>query len=263
MAKKKKEKTIKVKKKKQSLGLNNIFTQKTFLAITAIGVCVLLIIYVTIYLDYQEKTSELEATNTELKATINELQEYYDNMSLYESEIEEMKTGIEEILDEYPGGAKEEDAIMMAVNLQKKNQIGFDAINMVETESVYTVPSEETSVAGIEGMDSNLIFARKRATYSNTTTYDDLKSIIKEILGSSNRIGINSIVYSKDENNGTLEGSIDLYFYSVVGAGKEYTAPKITSYPAGTSDIFNLANTTSSLSEDTEGEEANEDGERQ
>jgi hypothetical protein len=167
------------------------------------------------------------------------------------------------MLDEYPAGVREEDIIMMAVQLQSKNKIGYDAINMEETESVYTIPYDEVSLAEIDGMDSDLIFARKQATYANTTTYDDLKSVIEQILNSSNRIGINSIIYSKDENNGTLEGSIDLYYYSIVGTGKEYTTPKITAYPAGTSDIFNSNKTTLTESEETEGEDANENGEKQ
>jgi Tfp pilus assembly protein PilO len=260
MARKKKEKEIKVKKKKSS---KKLFTKETFLAITMIGVCALLIIYVFVYLDYTDKTTQIEASNAALSATIKELQDYYDNMSSYETEIEEMKTSIDEMLDEYPAGVREEDIIMMAVQLQSKNKIGYDAINMEETESVYTIPYDEVSLAEIDGMDSDLIFARKQATYANTTTYDDLKSVIEQILNSSNRIGINSIIYSKDENNGTLEGSIDLYYYSIVGTGKEYTTPKITAYPAGTSDIFNSNKTTLTESEETEGEDANENGEKQ
>jgi hypothetical protein len=76
-------------------------------------------------------------------------------------------------------------------------------------------------------------------------------------------VEINNITYSSNENDDTLEGSIDLYFYSVLGSGKEYTAPKITAYPAGTDNIFNTGNTASSASDDTEGEESDENGEKQ
>ena len=44
--------------------------------------------------------------------------------------------------------------------------------------------------------------------------------------------------YTKNEEDGTLSGSIDLYFYSAMGTGKEYTVPDIKSYPVGTADIF-------------------------
>lgn len=262
----KKEKVKKVKVKKER---KKIFNQKTFLGITAVGACILLILYVYVYLDYTEKTETLEASNKELSATINELQEYADNINTYKGEIEEMKVAIEDILEEYPAGAREEDAIMMAVKLQEKNRVGFDSITMQETESVYTVPSGEVSLANIEGMDSDLIFARKRATYTNTTTYNDLKSVIGEIFASKNRIGINSIVYSKNSDDGTLRGNIDLYYYSAIGTGKEYTVPDIAAYIAGTDDIFNSSKTTSSEEEseesetETEGEENEETTKKQ
>jgi hypothetical protein len=158
---------------------------------------------------------------------------------------------------------------MMAVRLQEKNQIGFDAINMSETESVYTIPASEVEIAGIEGMSGDLNFYKKRATYPNTTTYDDLKSIVKQIFDSENRIGINSISYSKNEEDGTLSGNIDVYYYSATGTGKEYTAPDMTPYSAGTSDIFNSTKTTALAQDEaaegeTEGAENEEkDGEKQ
>jgi hypothetical protein len=129
---------------------------------------------------------------------------------------------------------------------------------MSETENVYTIPYEEVSIANIEGMDSNVVFASKDATYSNTTTYKDLKSVIKQIFKSTNRIGINSIMYSGNGDGETLTGTLNLSFYSVTGTGKEYTAPKITAYPAGTDDIFN-SNQTISKESDNE-EETEEDG---
>jgi Tfp pilus assembly protein PilO len=262
MAKKEKVKKEKVKKEKKPK--KKIFTQKTFGGITAVGLCALLLIYVFVYQDYINKTEEIEASNSELKATINELQEYSDNMSVYQNEIEEMKVAIGDILEEYPAGAREEDAIMMAVKMQTKNQIGFDAINMEETETVYTIPYSEVSIANIEGLEGDLTFLRKRATYSNTTTYSDLKSVIGQVYDSSNRIGINSIVYAKNEEEGTLSGNIDLYYYSVTGTDKEYSVPNIAAYIMGTDDIFNSAKSLALQEEEseegeTEGEEDEEE----
>jgi Tfp pilus assembly protein PilO len=262
----KKEKVQKKQVKKQKKQKKQLFTPKTFYGITIVGLCVLVLIYIYIYQDYVAKTEELEQSNRELSARIEELQEYADNINMYKGEIEEMKAAIEDILKEYPAGAREEDAIMMAVRMQDKNDIGFDAINMEDTESVYTIPYSEVSLANIEGMDSDLTFMRKRATYANTTTYVNLKSVIKQIFDSSNRIGINSIVYSKNEEDGTLTGNIDLYYYSAYGTGKEYTVPKISAYVAGTDDIFNSAKNSAAaeLAEEgeTEGEENEEKAEK-
>ena len=62
--------------------------------------------------------------------------------------------------------------------------------------------------------------------------------MIRQIYESDNRIGIDNIVYTKNEEYGLLEGNIDIYFYSLAGTDKEYAAPDIAEYPAGTSDPF-------------------------
>lgn len=243
LKKEKAEKPVKDKKEKNASSmdiskLKNYFNKNTFLGITLVGILAIVIVYVFVYMDYTERTDELTASNAVLQAEIDELQEYADNMERYQSEINEMKTAIEDIVAEYPADAREEDVIMLAVQIQDRNAIAYNAINMEATESVYTVPYDNVRLAAIEGMDRDLIFARKHAVYSNITNYDNLKSCIQQVFDSPNRIGISNIVYVKNEEDGTLEGSIDLYFYSAVGTGKEYVVPDIAEYLAGTSDLF-------------------------
>jgi Tfp pilus assembly protein PilO len=261
MAKKKEKIKVekKAKEKKPKKNLKEVFNQKTFGGITVAGVCVLVVIYMFVFLDYTDKTQELEDTNEVLSARVSELQEYSANIDLYRSEIEDMRTEIESILGEYPAGAREEDIIMLAVNMQKNNQIGYSAINMDDTEEVYDIPSDEVAAASMEGMDSELTFASKKATYAMTTTYNDLKSVLSEIFESDNRIGLDDITLSKNEEDGTLSGNLDLSFYSAYGTGREYEAPDISQYIAGTEDIFNSGKITTPASE--EGEEGEEDGE--
>lgn len=232
----------KPKKKKNPITMKTLkkyFNQKTFLGIGLAGILLLVIVYVFVYLDYAQKTEELQASNAELKKTVNELQTYYDNMDKYKIEIEDIRTSIQDIMAEYPADAREEDIIMLGVQLQEKNAIAYDAINMEETEGVYTVPYDSIRLADIEGYDRDLNFTRKHGTYANVTTYDNLKGCVEQIFASQNRIGIKEIVYVRNEEDGTLEGNIDLYFYSASGTGKEYVAPDIAEYLAGTSDLFN------------------------
>lgn len=244
MAKEKKEKKVKdktAKKEKQvkeSKPIKNYFNQKTFLGVTLVGVLILVVIYVFVYLDFTQRTEELEQSNSELLATVRELEEYNTNMESYKVEIEEIKAEINAILDEYPADAREEDAIMLAVELGERNTIDFDAINMEEKESVYTVEPYLVTAAALEGLDESLVFTQKHAVYVNETTYQELKSVIRQIYESDNRIGIDNIVYTRNEEYGILEGNIDLYFYSLVGTDKEYELPDIAEYSAGTSDPF-------------------------
>lgn len=233
-----KEKNKKEKKAVERKSLAAYFNQKTFLGITLVSVLLLVIIYVFVYLDYTQKTQELEEANTALKATVRELEEYNNNLPQYEMEIEEMKSEAEAILAQYPADAREEDAIMLAVDVQKDNLIDFDAINMEEKEGVYTIAPELVTAAAIEGLDESLVFTKKHAVYVNQTTYPYLKSVIEQIYESDNRIGIDNIVYTKNEEYGILEGNIDIYFYSLAGTDKEYTAPDMAQYEAGTQDLF-------------------------
>ncbi|MBD5451959.1 MAG: hypothetical protein HDR25_04900 [Lachnospiraceae bacterium] len=241
MAKGKKVKTKKEKKEKQPREykpLKTYFTQKTFLGVTLVGVLALVAVYVFVYTDYTERTTELIASNEELQSIVTELEDYNTNMEQYKIEIEEIKTEINAILDQYPSDAREEDMIMLAENLQKRNVIDFDAINMDEKEPVYTVEPYLVQAAAMEGLDESLVFTQKQAVYVNETTYPNLKAVIEQIYESDNRIGINNIVYTKNEEFGVLEGNFDIYFYSVAGTDKEYVAPNITPYIKGTKDPF-------------------------
>ncbi|MDE6362686.1 MAG: hypothetical protein K2O40_13220 [Lachnospiraceae bacterium] len=230
---------IKKKKEKESKGgLKKIFNKNTFLSITLAGMLVLVMIYVFVYMDYTQKTEDLTASNEELKKVVDELQQYSDNIEEYKEEIEGMRQQIEQVVAEYPADAREEDIVMLAVELQERNVIGYDAINMEEREGTYSIPGDLVKAAAIEGLDEELVFAQKHAVYVNTTNYDNLKSIIEQVYLSDNRIGIDNIAYAKDEENGTLEGNIDIYFYSLAGTDKEYASPDIAAYLSGTSDLF-------------------------
>ena len=158
---KKEKKVKKDKKAKESKPLKNYFNQKTFLGVTLVGVLALVVVYVFVYLDYTQRTEELEKSNSDLRAVVNELEEYNTNLEAYEAEIEEIKAEIESIMDEYPADAREEDALMLAVELGERNIIDFDAINMEEKESVYTIEPQLVTAAAIEGLDESLVFTQK------------------------------------------------------------------------------------------------------
>ncbi len=268
--KEKKVKEKKVKEKKNGLDvkkLKNYFNKNTFLGITLVGMVVLVLVYVFVFLDYQEKTTEVQAANDELSKSLKELEEYFNNMEKYQAEISEYKMAISDIMSEYPADAREEDIIMLAVQMQEKNAITYESISMDESEMLYYIPADEIAAADIEGFTDELVFEKKTGTYLNTTNYDNLKGCIAQIYDSDNRIGIEEILYSKNESDGTLDGNIVLSFYSAKGTGKEYEAPDIAKYLSGTDDLFRTDKVAASGYEpegDGEGDEnADETGEGQ
>jgi hypothetical protein len=217
---------------------------------------VLAIVYVFVYMDYNDKTQAVKSTNASLRSSIEQLQVYSDNIEQYQAAIEDMEEQIIESLEAYPADAREEDAIMLAVNLQNDNYITYSSIGIDTSEVLYDIPGSIITPLEMEGYTTGISFSRRSASYVNTTDYSNLKSVIEGIFDSSNRIGINSISYSRNDEEATLEGSISLSFYSASGTGKEYTAPSMASYKAGTSDMFR---TGSAYNGSDEGNELDED----
>ncbi len=223
------------KKKKQK---KETFTKQTFMIVTVAAFMVMALAYVFVYLDFTQRTEEVETSNEALKKELEELEVYYNNINKYKADIEDYRVAISDIMAAYPAGAKEEDILMLAVQLQQHNNIAYSNINMEESEVVYSIPKEQIEPAGIEGLNNTLSFMQKHATYVNITDYDNLKSCIEDVYASKNRIGIDNITYTKNEEDGTLDGNISLYFYSAAGTDKEYEAPNIAAYISGTSDLF-------------------------
>ena len=220
--------------------LKNYFNQRTLIGVSLVGALVFVVVYVFVFLDYTQRTEALEQSNAALKQELTVLEEYYRNMNTYKQEIEEMQASINTILEEYPADAREEDILMLAVQMQEDHEIAYKSINMEEREGVYTVAYDFIAATGMEELKNDIIFTQKHATYVNETTYDELKDCIAQIYDSPNRIGIDNIVYRKNEESGTLDGNINLYFYSAAGTNKEYVAPDIAAYISGTDDLFQL-----------------------
>lgn len=215
-----------------------LFTKKVLIAIIVLGALVILMLYTLVYLSYSEKTLALESSNRQLRNTIQELKVYHDNIQMYETEIALAEEEIDKLLEEYPAGARPEDVIMLAVNIQENSVIQYNNINMIENESVYEIPQNIVTSAGIEEFEQGINFMKKDATYVNKTNYENLKECIEQIYASPNRIGIRQILYEKDEHSNVLEGTIDLSFYYATGTGKEYVCPEIEEYPMGAENIF-------------------------
>ena len=214
------------------------FNKKVLTAIVAVGALIILLLYVFVYMDYSERTWELERSNRQLKNSVSELKVYFDNMEKYQQDKETVDEDILKILEQYPADTKAEDVIMLAVQLQDTHDIQVSNINMEDNTLIYEVPSQIATGAGIEGFEQPITFMQKSAAYATTTDYDNLKECIEQIYDSKNRIGIKELAFVKGEEADTLEGSISLSFYNASGTGKEYVYPDIAEYLSGTDNIF-------------------------
>lgn len=205
----------------------------------ACGALLMILVYVFAYQRLITEAETIEAPNRELSQRVNQLKIYYDNRYIYQADTETTEQLIDELLAGYPADAREEDVIMLAVQMQQSNDGEFLTINADRGEAIHTVSAETVAAAASEKYTQAIQFQDLYATYVNEVSYPGLKSMIQRIYDSDNRIGIQNIAFTKgDEENPKLSGHMDLVFYSVTGTGKEYAAPEMVSYLAGTDNIF-------------------------
>ena len=221
--------------------MKKIDKKQVFMVIVLVGVVACLLIYMLVFTKYRDLTDELKTSNTTLRTEVEDMKQYYDNIEIYRSEKSKMLDEIPQITADYPGDAREEDAIMMAVDMQSVGIMNYDRINIAEAESIHTVPIEIVEGAAVEGLEEEIEFMLRQATYTNTTTYSSFKNAIAKVYASPYRIGVNAVAFRKAaDTDNSITGTIDISYYSLRGMGKEYNLPEMPSYAVGATDLFGL-----------------------
>ena len=212
--------------------------QQIMLYVVAVGALILILVYVFVFQKLQEQAETINASNKVLRQRVDELKQYYDYRDEYLALTEEMRVEVGELLVPYPADSREEDSIMLAVQMQESYPIEYTTINIATAETVKLISYETVSAVGLEEYPNPIVFSERDSSYVNEVSYEGLKEVVQTILASDNRIGIKNISYTKNPDNGRLSGSVDLTFYSVQGTTKEYTVPDIAAYLMGTDNIF-------------------------
>lgn len=225
---------------KAKVSVKALFNKVVMGYIALVGALLLVVVYVCVFMKYTQLTDELAASNQQLKSKVNVLKEYYDHMPVYEQEIEDMQKQMLNIFEEYPADAREEDVLMVAVEVQEEAKITYSNINISKPEEVLAITQQMVSAAQIEELTSPITFKNRQATYVITTDYLNIKDCVQQIYDREHRIAVHNIALSKDDGEASLKGNMDVSFYSIDGTGKEYQLPDIAEYVNGTEDIFNL-----------------------
>lgn len=213
--------------------------------VVALSVVACVLVYLMVFTKYNDKTSALKKTNKALQTEVAELKVYYDDMEKYIQGKEEIQTGIEEMTADYPGDAKEEDVLMMAVGMQDVALVNYNKINIEATKNLHVIPEATVTAVGDENLTSEIRFDAKKATYELETDYVNLKNAINKIYESPYRIGVNAVSFKKDnDENNFIKGTIDISYYSLAGMNKEYEYPEMSDYVPGGSetDLFGIRN---------------------
>lgn len=221
--------------------MKNITNKQVFVIVVVLVIGVCAVVYSMVFSDFKTKTEALKASNDTLEAEVNELEQYYVNMETYKTKQKQMLEDIEVRTADYPGDAKEEDAIMMAVDMNATAIINFQSIGIGGSENIHSIASEVVTAAGAEDYKEQIDFVEKTATYGNITDYGNLKACVEKIYASPYRVGIDAISYRKvSEENLQIEGTIDIAYYSIKGMNKAYVLPDMPEYMDGIGELFGV-----------------------
>lgn len=223
--------------------MKNITNKQVFAVVVVLVIGVCAVVYSMVFSDYKTKTEALKSSNDSLEAEVKELEQYYVNKETYKAKQKQMLEDIEVRTADYPGDAKEEDVIMMAVDMNATAIINFESIGIGASKDIHSIASGVVTAAGTEDYKEQIDFVEKKATYSNTTDYGNLKACVEKIYASPYRVGIDAISYRKvSEGNLQIEGTIDIAYYSIKGMNKDYVLPYMPEYMDGIGELFGVIN---------------------
>ena len=118
-------------KTKKKFDINALNNQKVFLYVVLAALLAFLAFYMLVYKKYEEKTNLLHSQNATLRTKVNELKEVYDNMDGYKEQIAAMTEEIDVVLNDFPADAREEDALVIAVDTLKRAYVEYSTINIM------------------------------------------------------------------------------------------------------------------------------------
>ena len=219
-----------------------------------------------VFMPAQEKVEAMEAENAQLRDQIKDLTIKTNNKENYLTEMEKMQKEIEDIYQVFPVNVKAEDVILMAINQELVSPMTVESVNIEQLVPVsfadqiapseehdYTYDLGENDVLGVgdEPLDTannttaanstaelDLLYNR-RATFNYGVSYEGLKRSIRHIVDQPNRMAIETLTVTFDDNTGLLIGSTTLNMYlAPYQEGKEYIQPDFSSVLLGTDNIF-------------------------
>lgn len=237
---------------KKKSGFHRVVKKQTFYSICLLGFVVLVGFYYLVFQNYQKKTRQLEESNKILEANVESWRTYHQNQPKYQSANEEMQAAIEEAIAVYPCDVKEEDILMLAVDLQESCGVSISNINLSEEQSVYSIDASTVLGTQLEGLEDTIECKKKRVSFVLSGNYTQIKDAIARIYQQKNKVSIENITLSKSGSDGQLVGNMDLCMYVMTGTGKEYQTPDIAPYTQGTLNIFGVEERNGETSEEVE-----------
>lgn len=257
-------------------------TRDKKLLIVLAGVAVLALTYFFVFSPQADKREQLQIENTNLKSQYSQLSTLAAKADEYSKKTQEMSDAMQTVYDNFPSYLQIENGIMDAVAIEKSTNTTFTeltvadpvAIDVTATQADSTdsgtdgssdsTDSSDTATTDSSSTDSSTTDnstadtsgnnANMRSSVSGyqlydvnsimafTTEYHGLKSMLEQVIGSTNKKTISSLSVNFDDSTGKLTGELVADSYFLYGLDKPYEPPVIPSIPHGTDNLFGTLN---------------------
>lgn len=222
-----------------------------------LGVLLAVLVFLTVYRPFTEKTELLEMENQSLISALDRYKEIAENQAFYLEAVEAYKEDTKGIIAEYAYGLRREDQIMYMANLQNRFAADFtlDYFNMGNDEEVpYTsVGVEATDVVAIETsstetpvtsfvepqvVDNGVHMFMTTIESGYEVSYDGLKEMLDYINEVGVKRNLSNITLSFDSTSGLLAGSMSMNQYYLTGTEGVYQMTTVPTMQTGLENVF-------------------------
>lgn len=198
------------------------------LLLYVLGVMILIIVYLTIFSNVQEKNASLESERTILQSKVSQLETWEANKETYQKETASMEKELETLYAGFPVDIKEESVIMYSRELETLAGLQVSAVSILGQNLLYTSGS---------GEGQKYLYGTN-VTLDYTGSYGAIKTVVEHIQEDEKRKNVESISLSYDSATSNLLASMTVNCYSIAGTDQKYTKPVIPTMPIGSDNIF-------------------------
>ena len=233
--------------------------ENTGVLVLLIGILALIASYFLGFTSFNDKNSELSAKIESLEAKRDGLKADYANKSEYEKKTKEFDEKYEKILKEFDTTLTNESQIMDLYNMQLKNNVMVTAASLAMPEETYAFdgsltttdmtaqnqtvdangnPVQADPIITTTAIDSSYRGVSCEESFSMSGSYGDIKTSLKDIVGSNKRRVPTSISISYDSTEEKIICSVTASEYAITGDDRKQNKVEIPSSATGRDNLF-------------------------
>ncbi len=232
-----------------SLIKTNISTRDKKLILMFSGVAIFALGYFVAFRPLMSKADEMKTANEPLEAKLAQLEEIEENKDYYISETENYNQKVTDYTVMFPADVKEEDAIILARDMEQKTGIWAfqldispqeltSSLTLDDYDEDFNEIEQETDVQQLVADSSGMELYRMRNSFDFNGTYDAVKNVIDALMQDGRRMTVDSLDIDFSASTGQVGGTMVVNMYSMTGTGREYTAPDTGVTRMGSSNLF-------------------------